>query len=119
MFFRSFSTSQIIRLLAACLLLLVALSANADIYVNGYFKKDGNYVEGYYKTTPQDANWGGIQPMAIAIPKQEVMAKEPEITPLMPITMAVVRLSTQVLKEANITSTIVAKRYMFPRDKNE
>jgi hypothetical protein len=58
MFFKRFSTSQIIGLLAACLLFLVALSANADTYVNGYFKKDGTYVEGHYKTTPHDTNWG-------------------------------------------------------------
>ena len=58
MFFKRFSTSQITGLLAACLLFFLALSANADTYVNGYFKKDGTYVEGHFKTTPQDTNWG-------------------------------------------------------------
>jgi hypothetical protein len=30
----------------------------ADTYVNGYYKKDGTYVEGHYKTTPHETNWG-------------------------------------------------------------
>jgi hypothetical protein len=57
MFFKRFSTSQIIGLLVACLLLLVASFAKADTYVDGYFRKDGTYVEGHYKTTPQTRNW--------------------------------------------------------------
>lgn len=58
MFFQRFSTSQIVGLLVACLLIFVTFSAKADTYVNGYFKKDGTYVEGHYKTTPHETNWG-------------------------------------------------------------
>jgi hypothetical protein len=53
-----FTTAKVIGLLTACLFFFVALSAEADTYVNGYFKKDGTYVEGHYKTTPHDTNWG-------------------------------------------------------------
>jgi PBCV-specific basic adaptor domain len=44
--------------LLALLMLFAAMSAEADTYVNGYFKKDGTYVEGHFKTTPHDTNWG-------------------------------------------------------------
>ncbi len=31
-------------------------TAQADEYVNGYFKKDGTYVQGYMKSTPNSTN---------------------------------------------------------------
>ena len=58
MSFRRYSPSQVIGVLLAFLLFLVASFAKADTYVNGYFKKDGTYVEGHYKTKPHETNWG-------------------------------------------------------------
>lgn len=57
MFYRRYLPAQIIGLLLACLLVLVASFAKADTYVDGYYRKDGTYVEGHYKTTPQTKNW--------------------------------------------------------------
>ena len=39
-------------------LLLIAFSFSgfADEYVYGYYKKDGTYVEGYFKTSPNTTN---------------------------------------------------------------
>ena len=50
--------TKVIGLITVWLFFFVALTAEADTYVNGYFKKDGTYVEGHYKTTPHDTNWG-------------------------------------------------------------
>ncbi len=52
-----FTTAKVIGLLTACLFFFVALSAEADTYVNGYFKKDGTYVGGHYKTEPHSNNF--------------------------------------------------------------
>ena len=41
--------------ITACLCLL-AFASFADEYVNGYFKKDGTYVEGHFKTSPNVTN---------------------------------------------------------------
>jgi hypothetical protein len=35
-------------------LTLLSLSANADEYVNGYFRRDGGYVQGYHRTEPNN-----------------------------------------------------------------
>ena len=52
--------------------LLIILSANsisiADVQVNGYYKKDGNYVQPHYRSDPNstpDDNWstkGNVNP---------------------------------------------------------
>jgi len=41
--------------IATCLWCL-AFASFASEYVNGYFKKDGTYVEGYFKTPPNVTN---------------------------------------------------------------
>jgi hypothetical protein len=46
------------KLMLLAVTLLLTVFAFADQYVNGYFRKDGTYVEGHYKTTPHDTNWG-------------------------------------------------------------
>ena len=38
------------------LLILFTLLSYADEYVNGYFKKDGSYVEGYFRSSPNSTN---------------------------------------------------------------
>jgi len=58
MSFRRYSPSQVVGVLLSCLLFIFASYAKADTYVNGYFKKDGTFVEGHYKTTPHETNWG-------------------------------------------------------------
>ena len=40
------------RILLFVLGLLLALAAAADTYVNGYYRKDGIYVQGYHRTSP-------------------------------------------------------------------
>ncbi len=42
------------RIAAMAVALTFALPAFADVYVQGYMKKDGTYVPGYYRTTPND-----------------------------------------------------------------
>ncbi len=52
------------------LLLLIAISCSAiaDTYVNGYTKRDGTYVEPYYRSSPDNTtsnNWstrGNVNP---------------------------------------------------------
>lgn len=39
------------------LLAVLATTAQADEYVNGYFRQDGQYVEGYYRTNPNTMRW--------------------------------------------------------------
>jgi hypothetical protein len=38
------------------LICFLTLSAYADEWVNGYFKKDGTYVQGYFKSSPNSTN---------------------------------------------------------------
>ncbi len=44
---------KLITLICIC---LMSLTAIADQYVNGYFKKDGTYVEGYMKSSSNSTN---------------------------------------------------------------
>jgi hypothetical protein len=41
-------------LLYTLALFLIAVSANAQQYVNGYNRQDGTYVNGYYRSTPNN-----------------------------------------------------------------
>ncbi len=38
------------------LVFLISISANADEWVSGYIKKDGTYVQGYFKSSPNSTN---------------------------------------------------------------
>jgi hypothetical protein len=38
------------------LVFLISISANADEWVSGYIKKDGSYVQGYFKSSPNSTN---------------------------------------------------------------
>lgn len=38
-------------------LLAFASIASADEYVNGYFRKDGTYVQPHYKSSPNSSKW--------------------------------------------------------------
>jgi hypothetical protein len=38
------------------LLSLFSFLSCADEYVSGYFKKDGTYVEGYFRSSPNSTN---------------------------------------------------------------
>jgi hypothetical protein len=42
------------RLFAFLLAALVAAPVLADEYVQGYYRKDGTYVQGYHRTTPDN-----------------------------------------------------------------
>jgi len=42
------------RLFAVLLLAVVAVPVLADEYVQGYYRKDGTYVQGYHRTTPDN-----------------------------------------------------------------
>lgn len=54
--------------LIAVTLSLFLESANADVYVNGYIKKDGTYVQPHYRSDPNGSfndNWstqGNVNP---------------------------------------------------------
>lgn len=39
------------------LLALLATTAQADEYVNGYYRQDGTYVEGHYRTHRNQQRW--------------------------------------------------------------
>lgn len=39
------------------LLVLLATTAQADEYVNGYYRQDGTYVEGHYRTHRHQQRW--------------------------------------------------------------
>lgn len=39
------------------ILTILASMAYGQTYVNGYFKSDGTYVQGHYKTTPNNTVW--------------------------------------------------------------
>ena len=53
-----FTTNGLLKKILILLACLFMQLSYADTYVNGYFKKDGTYVEGHYKTTPHETNWG-------------------------------------------------------------
>ena len=38
-------------------IIFISTQIFADTYVNGYYKKDGTYVEGHYKTNPNKTNY--------------------------------------------------------------
>jgi hypothetical protein len=44
------------KIAVATLLSFLAFASFADEYVNGYFRKDGTYVEGYFKSNPNTTN---------------------------------------------------------------
>jgi hypothetical protein len=44
------------KIAVATLLSFLAFASFADEYVNGYFRKDGTYVEGYFKSSPNTTN---------------------------------------------------------------
>jgi len=44
------------KIAVATLLSCLAFASFADEYVNGYFRKDGTYVEGYFKSNPNTTN---------------------------------------------------------------
>lgn len=39
---------------AAAAIAIISAPASADQYVHGYVKKDGTYVQGYYRTDPNN-----------------------------------------------------------------
>lgn len=43
---------QMKTILALILLSIICLSVQADEYVSGYYQKDGTYVQGYYRSSP-------------------------------------------------------------------
>ncbi|NCB43077.1 MAG: hypothetical protein EOM59_10715 [Clostridia bacterium] len=48
------------RYIIAALLLLIATTAYADTYVNGYYRRDGSFVAPHYRSSPNripDDNW--------------------------------------------------------------
>ena len=45
-----------LKLAVAVLLSCLAFLSFADEYVNGYFRNDGTYVQGYFKSTPNTTN---------------------------------------------------------------
>jgi hypothetical protein len=45
-----------LKIVVLALLGCLALTSFADEYVNGYFKKDGTYVQGYFKSSPNTTN---------------------------------------------------------------
>jgi hypothetical protein len=52
-------SGNLVKKLRAFLLVALAalcVQALADTYVNGYFKKDGTYVPGYYRSSPNGTN---------------------------------------------------------------
>lgn len=44
------------KIAVATLLSCLAFASFADEYVNGYFRKDGTYVQGYFKSSPNVTN---------------------------------------------------------------
>ncbi|MBM0636862.1 hypothetical protein LNU06_01620 [Campylobacter sp. VicNov18] len=36
---------------------ILGTSAFADVYVNGYYRKDGTYVEPHYRSNPNDTTY--------------------------------------------------------------
>ena len=44
-------------LLISIIITLFTSSAFADSYVNGYTKRDGTYVQGYTRSSPDSTNW--------------------------------------------------------------
>ena len=52
----------------ALILIFISLSVFADVFVNGYYKKDGTYVQPHYRSNPDGNilnNWstqGNINP---------------------------------------------------------
>ena len=54
--------------LLALFLVLISMSVFADVFVNGYYRKDGTYVQPYYRSNPDGNilnNWstqGNVNP---------------------------------------------------------
>ena len=44
------------RLLFSFFLLITSGVSFSDEYVNGYYKKDGTFVQGYFKSSPNQTN---------------------------------------------------------------
>ena len=47
-------------LCAFALLLVILRPANADQYVNGYYRSNGTYVEGYYRSSPDSSPYNNF-----------------------------------------------------------
>ena len=45
------------RILVLIGMLLCITAAFADTHVNGYYKRDGTYVNGYTRSSPDSTNW--------------------------------------------------------------
>jgi hypothetical protein len=45
-----------LRFILLAFVCLTSLTTFADEYVNGYFRKDGTYVDGYMKSSPNSTN---------------------------------------------------------------
>jgi hypothetical protein len=48
---------RILSALFMALGLTLSAGAFADTYVDGYFKRDGTYVPGHYRSSPNSSNW--------------------------------------------------------------
>ena len=44
-------------IVAVFITLLCSSLASADVYVGGYFRKDGTYVEPHYRSSPDGYKW--------------------------------------------------------------
>jgi hypothetical protein len=47
-----FQGEEVMKKLTCALIALAAVSAFADEYVQGYYRRDGTYVQPYHRTTP-------------------------------------------------------------------
>lgn len=45
------------KLLAIAVLLIAASSANAQTWVNSYYTNSGSFVQGHYRSTPNNTAW--------------------------------------------------------------
>lgn len=45
-----------LRLLLSFFFLIISSTSFSDEYVNGYYKKDGTFVQGYFKSSPNKTN---------------------------------------------------------------
>ena len=101
--------------LLIALMTSVASFAQSHKYQNGYFRKNGTYVTGHYKTCSDRTNHNNFSTRGKRNPYTGIKG-EPGTILLVPTIMAVAELSRPEAVEDNTTLTAKATKPTSPKD---
>ncbi|MGB0218786.1 MAG: hypothetical protein ACPGJF_05585 [Sinimarinibacterium flocculans] len=65
------------QLLTALALAIVSTSTFATEYVQGYFRKDGTYVQGHYKSSPNANRYDNLSSQSMGGSKRDEFSRNP------------------------------------------